>query len=69
MNFSKASEAYRYFAVTGFECEEQQDYLRTHTVEEMGLDGFMEFMVKISKEIETGVFLSEPPRFVNASEN
>ena len=64
MNFANAKDAYRYYAVSGFEDAEQKEFLYLFTLNELGAYGFMDFLDEIAKEIEAGVFLSPPPKFV-----
>ena len=64
MNFGTAKDAYRYYAVSGFEDEEQREFLYLFTLNELGAYGFMDFLDEIAEEIKAGVFLSPPPKFV-----
>ena len=69
MNFANGRDAYRFYAVNGFENADQKEFLYLYTLNELGAFGFMDFIEEISREVRAGVFLSPPPKFVNASEN
>lgn len=64
MKFESAAEIYRYYAVSGFESEEQKDSMRSLALLELGETEFNEFEKQIATEVDLGLFLSTPPLFV-----
>ena len=65
MNFDTAKDAYRYYSVTGFDSADHKEFLYLSTLNELGAYGFMDFEEELAKEVDRGMFLSPPPKFVS----
>lgn len=64
MKFANAKDTFRYYAVSGFDSEQQMHTVLQDVIEELGVDAFEEYELEIMPEMERGVFLTVPPRIV-----
>ena len=61
MKFKTAKDTFRYYAVGGFDSEEQMESVLKNVIDELGVDAFEEYELEIMPEVERGLFLSPPP--------
>ena len=65
MKFATAKDTFRFYMVSGFDSDEQMEQVLNDVIDELGIEGFEEYEIEIAGEVERGLFLSDPPQFVN----